>query len=291
MKNFKDKVVVVLGAASGIGRSSAIAFAKEGAKLHISDIREKEIMKVAEEIKAMGGKATAYHVDSTSRDGVKNFADAVFKAEGRVDVLHNNAGMSYGCPVEELSLEDWEKIINLNLWGVIHGVHFFLPGMIKQGGESHIVNTASAAGLTAAPSLSAYCTTKYAVVGLSEVMNIELPRYGIHTTALCPGIINTGLVAETRITLKDSKGREIKDRLVEFYKKKGVSPDVVAKDVLKAVRKKIPIKASPNSHVYPLWIMRRISVRLFQFMMRKGSKKFGFHVSLLLPLLSLLMQI
>lgn len=276
MKNFKDKVVVITGAGSGIGKATAIAFAREGAHLHITDIVKEKIESAAEEIKAMGGTAFPYVVDCGDRKQMEKFADDVFNAAGRVDILHNNAGIALGCPVEKVSLDEWERIIAVNLWGAIYGLHFFVPRMIAQGGGGHIINTSSAAGLTAPPTLAAYSTTKFALIGLSETMNIELSKYGIYTTALCPGIINTPLIPATKMDVYDKQGRPYKDRIVKFYREKGVPPERVARDVLKAVREKRPVQPSPWSHVYPLWIIKRISTRAYHFLMRFGANRAGF---------------
>ncbi len=275
MKNFKDKVVVITGAGSGIGLSTARAFAKKGAVLYITDIKKERITKAAEEIASLGASVFPFVVDSSNCEEMKKFADDVFKSAGRVDILHNNAGISVGSPVENISLDDWERLMNVNLWGTVYGIYFFLPRIIEQGREAHIINTASAAGLTALPSLAAYSATKAAIVALSEVMNIELRKYGIYTTALCPGIINTNIVSETKIELYGSDGKSRKDDIVKFYREKGTSPDKVARDVLKAVRRRSPVKTSPAFHVYPPWILKRISVSLYQFIMSRGLKILG----------------
>ncbi len=167
MKDFKDKIVVITGAGSGIGKATAQAFAREGARLHIADIVEERIKGAAEEINNSGGTAYPYVVDCADRRAMEQFAEDVYNAAGRVDILHNNAGVGVGCMVDKLTLEDWERIINVNLWGVIYGVHFFLPRMIAEGGDGHVVITSSAAGLTAPPTLGAYSTTKFALVGLA----------------------------------------------------------------------------------------------------------------------------
>ena len=203
---------------------------------------------------------------------MEKFANNVFEAAGRVDILHNNAGIGLSCAVHEVSLEDWERTINVNLWGPIYGMHFFVPRMIEQGG-GHVINTSSAAGLTAVPTLSAYVTTKFALVGLSEAMSIELQRHGIHTTALCPGIINTPLIESTPTNIVDRDGKPLKDSAVKFYAEKGAGPEVVAKDVLKAVRKKSPVQPSPPFHVYPLWLIKRFSNNAFIWLMRFGLER------------------
>ena len=268
MKDFRKKVVVITGAGSGIGRATALAFAREGAKLHLSDINRERIETVAKEIRELGAEATPYVVDSTDRAAMAKFAEDVYANAGRVDILHNNAGIAVAAPVEELSLEHWERIININLWGVIHGVHYFLPRMIAQGEGGHIVNTASGAGLIAMPLLAAYSATKFAIVGLSETMSIELTKYGIHTTALCPGIINTNIVKDTVFVAPAAEMAEKKDQAVNFYERYGATPDKVASDVLAAVRKKRSVQLSPFWQMVWPWLIKRLSVSLYQAIAR-----------------------
>jgi NAD(P)-dependent dehydrogenase (short-subunit alcohol dehydrogenase family) len=275
MKNFRDKVVVITGAGSGIGRATALAFAREGAKLHLSDINEGRVKAVAEEIKALGAEATPYVVDSTNRDAMRKFADDVFAVAGRVDILHNNAGIGGSGAFEEITLEHWERVININLWGVIYGLHFFLPKMIAQGGGGHVINTASAAGLMGFPKMGAYAATKFAVVGLSEVMNSDLVKHGIYTTAVCPGIIYTNIINDTVLEIPEEQKAEVRKKVNSFYENSGVGPEVVAKDILKAVRKNKPVIATPWYQMLPVWILKRVSVRLYQTMTRLiGNKIF-----------------
>jgi len=271
MKDFRNKVVVITGAGSGIGRAVALAFAREGARLHLSDIVPERIEKVAQEIRSLGAEATPYVVDSSDREAVAKFAEDVYANAGRVDVLHNNAGIGVGAPLEKHTLEDWEKVLAVNLWGVIYGVHFFLPKMIAQGGGGHIVNTASGAGLCGLPGLAAYTTSKFAVVGLSETMSLELARYGICVTALCPGIIATNITKDSKVELYDEQGRNLRAKVDEFYMRFGSGPEAVAKDVLRAIRRRRPVQPSPL-HMYPLWIIKRVSVRLYQALARLAGK-------------------
>jgi NAD(P)-dependent dehydrogenase (short-subunit alcohol dehydrogenase family) len=239
MKDFKNKVVVITGAGSGIGRATALAFAREGAKLYLTDINAERIEAVGREIQALGAEAKTYVFDSSNREAMERFAADVYAAAGRVDILHNNAGIGVAAPFESIPLDLWEKIINVNLWGYIYGIHYFLPRMIAQGGGGHIVNTASSAGLTAVPLLGAYNTTKFALVGLSETMSIELQKYGIYTPKLA----------------------RRRNQIIDFYRNKGVSPERVARDVLKAVRKRRPLQLSPFWQVFPGWFLKKISVR------------------------------
>jgi NAD(P)-dependent dehydrogenase (short-subunit alcohol dehydrogenase family) len=272
MKDFRNKVIVITGAASGIGRATALAFAREGAKLHLTDINRERIEAVAAEVRALRAEATAYVVDSSDRAAMEKFAADVYTNAGRVDVLHNNAGIGAGARFEEISLEHWERIIAVNLWGVIHGIHFFLPRMIAQGGGGHIVNTASGAGLCGLPGLGHYTATKFAVVGLSEVMNMELQRHGIFTTALCPGIINTNIIQESLFQETD-EAQQKKNQAVSFYDRFGAGPEGVARDVLKAVRKRRAVQVSPGFHLYPIWYCKRLSVGLYQALGRMAAKK------------------
>jgi NAD(P)-dependent dehydrogenase (short-subunit alcohol dehydrogenase family) len=252
-------VAVVTGAGSGIGRATALKLARLGATVHVADISHEAAEAVVAEIEARGAAARAHHVDVTDPGAVEVLAEAVFSSDGGVDVLHNNAGIGHAGPVEEIPLEDWRRVVEVNLMGVIHGIHAFVPRMLAQGRPSHIVNTASALGLMPGIDLAPYATTKHAVVGLSESLNAELAGRGIGVTALCPGIISTAIVAESTMRGEIAASKQ---GTVDFYANRGASPDVVAEAVVTAIRKRRPIQPVPASHVYPTWIAGRISPRL-----------------------------
>lgn len=256
MQGFAGKVAVVTGAGSGIGRSTAMLLARLGAIVHVADIANAE--GVVGEIVAAGGQAAAHSVDVTDASAVEALAERVYESGGACDILHNNAGIGVGGAVEEIPLEDWRRVVEVNLMGVVHGVHHFLPRMLAQGRGAHIVNTASMAGLVPAPSLVPYCMTKFGVVGLSETLNAELSPRGIHVTAICPGLINTPIVASARMSGDIASRRA---RMIEFYRRRGVSPDVVADAVVDAIRRKQIIRTVPRSHVVPVWALHRISAR------------------------------
>jgi NAD(P)-dependent dehydrogenase (short-subunit alcohol dehydrogenase family) len=249
---------VVTGAGSGIGRSTALKLAGLGARVHVADISAGGAEATREQIEARGGSACAHTVDVADADAVEALAEAVFAADGGVDVLHNNAGIGHAGPIEETPLEDWRRIVEINLMGVIHGVHSFVPRMLRQGRPSHVVNTASALGLMPGIDLAPYATTKWGVVGLSQSLSAELAGRGIGVTALCPGIISTAIVGESTMR-GEMAGRQ--RGTADFYATRGVSPDVVADAVVTAIRKRRPIQPVPNSHVYPPWILQRISPR------------------------------
>jgi NAD(P)-dependent dehydrogenase (short-subunit alcohol dehydrogenase family) len=254
-------VAVVTGAGSGIGRATALRLGGLGATVHAADIDAQSAEATAGEIRSRGGTATAHALDVADANAVEVMAAEVFAADGRVDVLHNNAGIAHSGPVEETPLEDWRRIVEINLMGVIHGVHAFVPRMLRQGGESQIVNTASGLGLIAGVELAPYCTTKFAVVGLSGSLNAELRPRGIGVTALCPGIIATNIVTESTAR-GDMAAR--KQRIADFYARRGASPDVVAEAVVRAVRKRRVVQTVPASHVVPAWIAGRVSLRAGQ---------------------------
>lgn len=200
MDELRDRVAVVTGAAGGIGRASALALAGEGMHLVVSDLDADATEAVADEVRAIGRRALAVATDVSKRDSVEDLARRTWDEFGACHLLHNNAGVIVLGPMEERSDQDWEWVIQVNLWGVIHGVQAFVPRMLKMGDgeERHIVNTASVSGLMALPMVGVYATTKYAVVGLSESLRADLARHGIGVSVLCPGGVQTGILAAHR---------------------------------------------------------------------------------------------
>ncbi len=174
------------GGGSGIGRALVEAFAREGARVVVADVDDAAAREVAGGVAARGGKAVAVRVDVSDLASVQALADRAFDAFGRVHVLCNNAGVSVWGGLETMTHRDWQWVLGVNLWGVIHGLEAFLPRMIAQREGGHIVNTASMAGLIASQGLGVYNTSKYAVVGLSETLAKDLRPYGIGVSVLCP---------------------------------------------------------------------------------------------------------
>ncbi len=193
MKDLAGKVVVVTGAASGIGKEIALACAERGANLAICDINEEELRNTASELELKGSRVFKERVDVSDASQMEGFCEKVYENMGRVDVLCNNAGVNVVGLLDEISLEEWERIIGVNLWGVVYGCHFFYPRMIKQGGKSHIINIASMLALFPLPSCGPYVTTKYAILGLTETLLAEAYRYGIKVTVVCPCLVPTGM--------------------------------------------------------------------------------------------------
>jgi len=252
VKNLNGKVVVITGAASGIGLEMARSFAREGAKLALADINASGLDEVKKEFQSSGRILYTQMVDVTKKEQVKDFCDKVYQEIGRVDVLCNNAGVGWVGKFEDMRLEDWEKIIAVNLWSVIYGCHYFYPRMIRQGGGGHIVNTASGAGLAPLPIMTAYCCTKFAVEGFTETLRAEAALNGIGVTAVCPGIVKTNITVTGKMFSKTANNTSdgfIK-KLDNFYARRNYTPDRVAKKVVKAVKKnKAVLLVCPETYI------------------------------------------
>jgi NAD(P)-dependent dehydrogenase (short-subunit alcohol dehydrogenase family) len=189
----KDKVAIVTGAASGIGKATAVTFAREGAKVMCVDLNAEGAEATARMIADTGGEAASFQADVSQEDEVKDMIAATVTRWGRLDVLYNNAGIGAGNPVTQVSIEEWDRIIDINLRGVFLGTKHAIPEMLKTGGGA-IVNTASDAGLLGTPMLSAYCASKGGVVMFTKATAVEWARMGIRVNCVCPGVIRTPIL-------------------------------------------------------------------------------------------------
>lgn len=195
MKEFAGKVAVITGAASGIGRAIADWCVRAGAKVVLADIEEDPLRAAGEELTSMGGAVLCVKTDVSKRSDVEELARHAFDTFGGVHLLFNNAGVAAGGSPWEATWNDWEWVIGVDLWGVIHGVKVFTPLMLAQNTECHIVNTSSAAGLTAGGFSAPYSTTKHAVVALSESLYLALQQRNslVKVSVLCPGVVKTNI--------------------------------------------------------------------------------------------------
>lgn len=193
MREFAGKVAVVTGAASGIGAGMAQRFAREGMRVVLADVERGPLDATAAVIAATGATVLAVPTDVSQAAQVQALADRTWDAFGGCDVLCNNAGVFVGGKLWERSLKDWQWLLGVNLWGVIHGVHAFVPRMLAQDRPGHVVNTASLAGLISSPFLGVYNVSKHAIVTLSETLHHELALTGaqLKVSVLCPGMVNT----------------------------------------------------------------------------------------------------
>lgn len=194
---FRDKVCVVTGAASGIGFALAEALLQAGAVVLMADLDTQTLAAAADQLSAHAGRVYSRPVDVTHQEQVQQLVQDAAAQHGRLDFLFNNAGIGGTAPIEVIKLEHWRRIIDINLWGVIYGVDAALP-IMRQQGSGHIVNTASIAGLLPAPFQALYCTTKYAVIGLSESLRFELGDQGIHVSVVCPGNVATPIFGSAK---------------------------------------------------------------------------------------------
>jgi NAD(P)-dependent dehydrogenase (short-subunit alcohol dehydrogenase family) len=195
MKEFKNKVAVITGAASGIGRGIAERCVSAGMKVVLADIDEANLTKAETELKTPGGSVLGVRTDVSKRSDVELLARQALDAFGQVHLLFNNAGVAAGGAPWEATWNDWEWVIGVNLWGVIHGVKVFTPLMLAQNTECHIVNTSSTAGLIAGSFSAPYAVTKHAVVALSESLYLTLQQRNslVKVSVLCPGLVRTNI--------------------------------------------------------------------------------------------------
>lgn len=248
MKDVKGRVAVVTGAASGIGRGMAETFAAAGMKVVLSDIEAPALEKTTGALHADGADVHAVRTDVSKPDQVDDLAKQTLSKYGAVHVLCNNAGIMVGGSTGwKSSRDDWQWIVGVNLMGVVHGLLSFLPVMVEQDSEAHIVNTASLAGLIANGG-SPYVATKFAVVGLSENVYVQLQREGLkpRVSVLCPGFVDTNILysdrnrpaefADASAQPTDPAGNVIRERAAAELKKAGMSPRVVGEHVLAAIR-------------------------------------------------------
>ena len=200
MKEFKGKVAVITGAASGIGRALAERCVQEGMKVVLADVEVETLRRTEESMKAAGATVLAVRTDVSQARDVEALAEKTLEAFGAVHLLCNNAGVATEAAIWESTLAAWEWVMGVNLWGVIHGVRVFVPIMLAQDTECHIVNTASMAGLISGPGLGVYKVTKHGVVALSETLYHELAERGakVSVSVLCPGIVNTRITESAR---------------------------------------------------------------------------------------------
>ena len=241
---------MVTGAASGIGRATALACARRGARLAICDLDENGLAATAEQARALGSEVRTQRVDVADRDAMRAFADAVHGDVEAVDLLVNNAGVAIGGGFLHTGLSDWDWIVSINIMGVVYGCHYFVPKMVARGRGGHVANVASAAGYVASAELAAYSTTKFAVVGLSEALRDELRPHGIGVTAICPGLINTPITRSARMLGPDAS-EENRSRLIAIYERRNYTPERVADNILRAVqRNRAVAPISPEA-----WVM------------------------------------
>ncbi|MCK4284708.1 MAG: SDR family NAD(P)-dependent oxidoreductase [Candidatus Lokiarchaeota archaeon] len=251
MKDFKNKVAVITGAASGIGQGLAERCAKEGMKVVISDIDEKRLRRLERKLNREGAHVLSVLADVSKAIAVEDLAKKTLETFGEVHLLFNNAGIAIPNLAWEYDLKEWEQVLGVNLWGVLHGIHTFIPIMLKQGNECHIVNTSSIEGVISnGVGGATYGVCKHALVHLTERLALELEENGpnIKVSVLCPGFVKTNifLSALSRVTEKrrkeilnlDARSEERAEEIKTFMEESPIiQPDEVADIVFQAIKK------------------------------------------------------
>ena len=260
-----DKLVVVTGAGSGIGRATALAFAAKGARVAACDVDQARLDALATEL---GDRAQVIRkVDVSDRAQMASFADAV----GTPDVVVNNAGVAVGGSFLETTLDDWDWLLGVNLKGVVHGCHFFVPRMVERGSGGHVVNLSSILGIYPAPKVTAYVASKFAVLGLSQSLRAELAPHRIGVTAICPGMIATQIVADGRMSggVGTNKGK-----MVSTFRDRGLAPEKVAEAILDAVHSN-PAVRTVGKDAWAIHQLVKVAPRAVEKLGTRLSRRFG----------------
>ncbi|MEV4440377.1 SDR family oxidoreductase [Streptomyces sp. NPDC049577] len=249
--HFAGRLVLVTGAASGIGRATAFAFAEAGARVVAVDRNAEGAARTAELARLTGApEAWAECADVSDEQAMEKLAAKVAAEYGVVDVLVNNAGIGLAGAFMDTTAEEWRKVLDVNLWGVIHGCRLFGRQMVERGQGGHIVNTASAAAFQPSRSLSAYSTSKAAVLMLSECLRAELGGQGIGVSAICPGIVNTDITRTTRFAgLTEAEQQRRRESTSRLYGRRNYPPEKVAEAILRAVARDLAVvPVTPEAH-------------------------------------------
>jgi NAD(P)-dependent dehydrogenase (short-subunit alcohol dehydrogenase family) len=274
MSALAERVVVITGAGSGIGRAGAEAFAAAGAVVHVADVDAERVEATTKALVDTGASAVGHVVDVTDADQVDRLAADVYRDHDRVDVVWNNAGIGFSGSVADTTNEQWRRVVEVNLLGVTNGVTAFVPRLIDQGGDAHVLSTASGLGLVPSAGVAPYAATKAAVVAMTESIAPELAEHRIAATAICPGVIDTAIIGDTTFAGDDGESNRAKAQ--KFFSR-GAKPEQVAADTLRCVLRgpvgraagvpggfRLPgadpvICITPISHVAPMWAIERLA--------------------------------
>ncbi|NRA32942.1 MAG: SDR family NAD(P)-dependent oxidoreductase [Polyangiaceae bacterium] len=252
MTKLKDSVAMVTGAASGIGRATATLLAKKGCHLALADLNSEALEQVAADLKSTGVTVTTHTANVAKISEMERLAGEVLAAHGKVNIIINNAGVLAVGKFEDTPLKDYRLMMDVNVWGVIHGCKAFLPAL-KEADPAHIVNVSSLAGIVPMPMLSAYCASKFAVRGFSDCIRTELKEHGIRVTTIHPGAVNTGIAASAVVSDKRMAGKEPPKGTMDKYVR---GPEHAAKKIVAGIERNKD-RVLIGAETYPMDFLKR----------------------------------
>ncbi len=256
VRSLADRKVFITGAASGIGRATAIEAAGDGAVLFLTDVDEAALTATVDRIRADGGNvAFAAPADVADHDGVRAITTAITDEHGAMDVVMNVAGIAMWGTISSLPHATWQRVVDINLMGPIHVLEYLVPPMIDAGRGGHVVNVSSAAGIIGMPWHAAYSASKFGLRGVSEVLRFDLARHRIGVSLVCPGGVDTGLTESIDIAGVDKRSKAF-ERAQARFRKRAVTPERAAKAILRGVRK--------NRY----WVYTSLDIRLVHLLQR-----------------------
>ena len=257
VRDLRDKSVFLTGAASGIGRATARAAARDGAVLFLTDVDEQGLQRVVDDVRAAGGEvAYAAPVDVADHDAVRAMADEITTRHGAMDVVMNVAGIASWGTIAAMPHRTWQRVVDVNLMGPIAVLEYLVPPMIAAGRGGQVVNVSSAAGIIGMPWHAAYSASKFGLRGVSEVLRFDLARHRIGVSLVCPGGVDTGLTETVNIAGVDNATPQFK-RFQAAFRKRAVSPEHAAEAILRGVRRnRYWVYTSPDirlAHLLQRW--------------------------------------
>lgn len=259
VENLNGKRCLITGAASGIGRATALTAASEGARLYLTDVQETALEETVAEVERRGGTVDwSAAADLADHQAVVELAAEVHSGHAPMDVVMNIAGISTWGPIENLQHSDWQKLVDINLMGPISVLECFVPPMIEAGRGGHIVNVSSAAGLFGLPWHAAYSASKFGLRGVSEVLRFDLRRHGIGVSLVCPGAVKTPLVGTVEIIGVDRNDPKISG-LTERFERHAVTPERVATKILEGIRKNRYMVFTSRDIQFGFWVQRKFA--------------------------------
>ena len=266
MKQLAGRVAVVTGAAGGLGRALALELARAGMDLSLADLAEASLAPLAQELRALGRRAIAVPTDVSSPRALERLLARTLSELGSCHLMCNNAGVFHAAPLLEASEAEWKRVLDVNLWGVVHGCRIFGAHFAQQG-EGHLLNSASAAGFFPVPGMSSYSTSKFAVVGFSQQLRWELAADGVGVTVLCPGVLKTQMARAAGVGLEHLD--------VDELVRKSPTPEALARRAIRAVRSnEAMVVFGPEAQVFrllrllPAWLTDPVG----RFMAREAFK-------------------